>query len=50
MEVERKDLMKVGKVLWLKRESQVEEDLEANDTKLETPTNLYVPEQKEASK
>jgi hypothetical protein len=45
MEVQRKDLMKVGKVLWLKHESQVEENLEVNDTKLETPTNLCVPEQ-----
>jgi hypothetical protein len=26
MELQRKDLMKVGKVLWLKHESQVEED------------------------
>jgi len=32
MEVQRKDLMKVGKVLWLKQDSQVEEDFEANDT------------------
>jgi hypothetical protein len=50
MEVQRKDLMKVGQVLWLKWESQVEEDLEANDTKLETPTNLCVLEQQQASK
>lgn len=50
MEVQRKNLMKAGKVLWLKQESQVEEDLEANDTKLETPTNLCVPKQQQASK
>jgi hypothetical protein len=40
-----KDLMKVGKGIWMKRESQVEEDVEANDTKPKTPTNLCVPEQ-----
>lgn len=50
MEVQRKDLMKVGKVLWLKHESQVEEDFKANDTELQTPTNLYVLEQQKASK
>ncbi len=50
MEVQIKDLMKANKVLWLKREPQVEKNLEANDTKLETPTNLCVPEQQQASK
>lgn len=50
MEVQRKDLMKVGKVLWLKQDSQVEEDFEANDTQLQTPTNLYILEQQEALK
>jgi hypothetical protein len=43
MEVQIKYLMKASKVFWLKWESQVEEDLEANDSKLETPTNLCVP-------
>lgn len=37
--------MKVGKGIRMKWESQVEEDIEANDTKLETPTNLCVPKQ-----
>jgi hypothetical protein len=36
--------MKVSKGIRVKWESQVEEDVEANDTKPETPTNLCVPE------